>query len=129
MKSFGVDGVLNFTAVARGKFTDLSPTLNVVTPFYKNIMITGMTGYGSGGKGPLGTTRKMGRRHGQALWEFHGVPQPGEPGHETWVGNTWTDRDGAYSWGIQSVDLETGTVFRTAQHRAFRLLRWRPAWQ
>ncbi len=27
LKSFGMDGVLNFAAVARGKFTDLSPTL------------------------------------------------------------------------------------------------------
>ncbi len=79
--------------------------------FYKNIMITGMAAYGSGGKGPLGTTRGWDAATGKLLWEFHGVPQPGEPGHETWVGNTWMDRDGAYSWGIQSIDMETGTVF------------------
>lgn len=111
LKSFGKDGVLNFAAVARGKFTDLSPTLTSSPVFYKNIMITGMTGYGSGGKGPLGTTRGWDAATGKLLWEFHGVPQPGEPGHETWVGNTWMDRDGAYSWGLQSIDMETGTVF------------------
>lgn len=44
LKSFGQDGVLNFGAVARGKFTDLSPTLTSSPVFYKNIMITGMTG-------------------------------------------------------------------------------------
>jgi quinoprotein glucose dehydrogenase len=111
LQSFGKDGVLNFGAVARGKFTDLTPTVSSSPLFYKNIMITGMTAYGTGGRGPLGTTRGWDAATGKLLWEFHGVPQPGEPGHETWVGNSWMDRDGAYSWGLQSVDMETGTVF------------------
>ncbi|MGC2403498.1 MAG: PQQ-binding-like beta-propeller repeat protein, partial [Acidobacteriaceae bacterium] len=93
LQSFGKDGVLNFAAVARGKFTDLTPTLSSSPVFYKNIMITGMTGYGSGGKGPLGTTRGWDAATGKLLWEFHGVPQPGEPGHEGWAGNSWMDRD------------------------------------
>ena len=102
---------MDLAAVARGKFTDLSPIMSSSPLFYKNIMITGMAVYGSGGKGPLGTTRGWDAATGKLRWEFHGVPQPGEPGHDTWVGDTWMDRDGAYSWGSQSVDMETGTVF------------------
>lgn len=111
VNSFGKDGILDFASVARGKFTALTPTLSSSPVFYKNIMITGMAAYGSGGKGPLGTTRGWDAATGKLLWEFHGIPQLGEPGHETWVGNGWMDRDGAYSWGSQSIDTETGTVF------------------
>jgi alcohol dehydrogenase (cytochrome c) len=27
--------------------------------------------------------------HGKLLWKFHTVPRPGEPGHETWAGDSW----------------------------------------
>ncbi|HUL64253.1 MAG TPA: PQQ-dependent dehydrogenase, methanol/ethanol family [Burkholderiaceae bacterium] len=39
---------------------------------------------------------------GRLLWKFHAVPEPGEPGHETWGGDSWktggapTPTTGAY---------------------------------
>lgn len=111
LKSFGKDGVLDFAAIARGKWKKLTPTLLSPPVFYKDVLITGMAAYGRDGKGPLGTVRGWNARTGKLLWEFHGVPQPGEPNHESWSGDSWVDRDGAYSWGLQSVDPETGTVF------------------
>jgi alcohol dehydrogenase (cytochrome c) len=34
---------------------------------------------------------------GRELWRFHTVPGPGEPGHETWAGESWVLRPGTQS--------------------------------
>jgi quinoprotein glucose dehydrogenase len=113
-KAFGRNGVLDFGAVARRNAPDSTPTLLSPPLFYKNIMVTGMSGYGRGGKGgsgPTGATRGWDARTGRLLWEFRGIPQPGDAKHDTWEADSWAGRGGAYSWGLQSLDAETGTVF------------------
>jgi quinoprotein glucose dehydrogenase len=50
-------------------------------------------------------------RTGKLAWVFHTVPRPGEPGHETWEGDSWRDRMGANVWSAMSVDEERGLVF------------------
>jgi len=48
------------------------------------------------------------------LWEFHSVPRPGEPGHETWEGESWKDRSGTNMWGFQmTVDEQRGLAYMT----------------
>ena len=48
---------------------------------------------------------------GKLAWTFHTIPQPGEPGHETWQGDDWKNRTGANVWSVMSVDTERGMVF------------------
>ena len=36
-------------------------------------------------------------RTGKEAWRFHTIPQPGEPGHETWAGDSWK-HGGAAIW-------------------------------
>ena len=51
-------------------------------------------------------------RTGAKLWDFHSVPQPGEPGHETWLNDGWKNRSGVNVWGwYLTLDEKTGTVY------------------
>jgi quinoprotein glucose dehydrogenase len=62
--------------------------------------------------GPPGNTRAYDARTGAKLWEFHSVPQPGEPGHESWEGDSWKDRSGVNNWGFSlTVDAARGILY------------------
>lgn len=50
-------------------------------------------------------------RTGEMAWIFHTIPQPGEPGYETWPPDAWKYTGGANNWGGMSLDERRGTVF------------------
>lgn len=47
---------------------------------------------------------------GKEVWRFNTVPGPGEPGNETWSGNSWQS-GGAPIWVTGSYDPETNLTF------------------
>ncbi|HLK46625.1 MAG TPA: PQQ-dependent dehydrogenase, methanol/ethanol family [Bryobacteraceae bacterium] len=47
---------------------------------------------------------------GKEAWRFYTVPGPGEPGHETWSGDSWM-HGGAPVWVTGSYDAETNLTF------------------
>jgi alcohol dehydrogenase (cytochrome c) len=47
---------------------------------------------------------------GKEVWRFNTVPGPGEPGHETWEGDSWI-HGGAPIWATGSYDPETNLTF------------------
>ena len=47
---------------------------------------------------------------GKRAWRFHTVPGPGEPGHETWQGDSWKT-GGAPAWITGSYDPELNLLF------------------
>jgi len=47
---------------------------------------------------------------GKPLWKFHTVPGPGEPGHETWGGDSWKT-GGAPTWVTGAYDPGRNLVF------------------
>jgi alcohol dehydrogenase (cytochrome c) len=47
---------------------------------------------------------------GKEVWRFYTVPGPGEPGHETWSGDSWM-HGGAPVWATGSYDPETNLTF------------------
>jgi alcohol dehydrogenase (cytochrome c) len=47
---------------------------------------------------------------GKELWRFYTVPGPGEPGNETWSGDSWM-HGGAPVWETGSYDPETDLTF------------------
>ncbi len=79
---------------------------------YGNTVVTGAR-LGAAGKavGPSGKVRAFDVISGRQVWEFHTVPLPGEPGNETWKGDSWKDRSGANAWSIISTDVERGWFF------------------
>jgi alcohol dehydrogenase (cytochrome c) len=49
---------------------------------------------------------------GERKWRFYTVPAPGEPGHETWEGDSWKI-GGAPAWITGTFDPVTNTTFWT----------------
>ncbi len=47
---------------------------------------------------------------GERLWRFHTVPGPGEPGHETWGGDSWKTGGGA-TWLTGAYDPELDLLY------------------
>jgi quinoprotein glucose dehydrogenase len=58
-----------------------------------------------------GHVRGYDAKTGEMLWIFHVVPQPGEPGHETWENDSWKYTGNISSWPPLSADSERGLVF------------------
>src|SRR5690606_1410890 len=75
------------------------------------------------GEGPApvapGHVRAFDVRTGEQRWIFHTIPQPGEPGHETWPPDAWKEAGGANAWAGVSVDAGRGLVFVPTGSAAF----------
>ncbi|MYE34173.1 MAG: PQQ-binding-like beta-propeller repeat protein [Gemmatimonadales bacterium] len=60
---------------------------------------------------PPGHVRGFDARTGEQLWTFHTIPQPGDPGHETWEDESWDYTGNAAVWTPFTADLERGYVY------------------
>jgi quinoprotein glucose dehydrogenase len=58
-----------------------------------------------------GHVRAFDVRTGRVRWTFHTIPQPGEPGDETWPAGAHASAGGANSWAGMSVDTARGIVY------------------
>jgi alcohol dehydrogenase (cytochrome c) len=47
---------------------------------------------------------------GEEVWRFHTIPAPGEPGNDTWSGDSWRE-GGAAVWNAGAYDPETNLVY------------------
>jgi alcohol dehydrogenase (cytochrome c) len=47
---------------------------------------------------------------GERLWRWHAIPRPGEPGNETWAGDSWKTAGGD-TWLTGSFDPELNLVY------------------
>jgi alcohol dehydrogenase (cytochrome c) len=47
---------------------------------------------------------------GKEVWRFHNVPEPGEPGNNTWAGDSWK-HGGASVWTTGSYDPESNLTY------------------
>ena len=47
---------------------------------------------------------------GEKRWRFNTIPGPGEPGHDSWGGDSW-ETGGAAAWGLGSYDPELGLIY------------------
>jgi alcohol dehydrogenase (cytochrome c) len=75
----------------------------------KNLVIVGVSG---GEYGIRGFIDAYDANTGARKWRFYTVPGPGEPGHETWEGDSWKI-GGAPAWITGSYDPATNTTFWT----------------
>ena len=58
-----------------------------------------------------GFVRAFDARTGKQLWRFHTIPRPGEPGAETWEGDSLEYTGNTGVWAPMSVDEELGHVY------------------
>ncbi|MEW5056462.1 MAG: PQQ-dependent dehydrogenase, methanol/ethanol family [Cycloclasticus sp.] len=71
------------------------------------VLITGMSG------GEFGVRAFIDGRDpktGELLWRFYTIPEPGEPGGDTWEGDDWK-RGGGPTWLIGSYDKDLDLVY------------------
>ena len=65
----------------------------------------------AGGDGPIrGFLAAFDAKTGKEVWRFYTIPGPGEPGNETWSGESWKI-GGAGIWTTGSYDAETNLTF------------------
>jgi alcohol dehydrogenase (cytochrome c) len=73
----------------------------------KDKVIVGTAG---GDMGIRGIVAAFDAKTGKEVWRFHTIPGPGEPGHESWSGNSWMT-GGAGVWNAGAYDPETNLTF------------------
>ena len=95
----------------QGGETDMGVPYNSVPLVYGDIVVVGAN-TPRGAPGGVGNARAFSARTGDKVWEFSSVPQPGEPGHDTWEGDSWRDRLGVNAWPFYfSMDEERGLLY------------------
>jgi PQQ-dependent dehydrogenase (methanol/ethanol family) len=72
----------------------------------KNLVVTG---YGGGEYGARGSIIAVDANSGKEKWRTWTIPGPGEPGNETWKGDSWQHGGGA-AWLVGSYDPKTNTI-------------------
>ena len=73
----------------------------------KNLVVLGVSG---GEYGVRGFIDAYDADTGERKWRFYTVPGPGEPGHETWEGDSWKV-GGAPAWNTGTYDAVTNQIF------------------
>jgi PQQ-dependent dehydrogenase (methanol/ethanol family) len=73
----------------------------------KNLVITG---FGGGEYGVRGYISALDQDSGREVWRLWTVPGPGEPGNDTWKGDSWKF-GGAVAWHIGSYDPALNLVY------------------
>ena len=117
--SFGTNGAIDLKQDLGRDVTGLS--LQSTTPgiIFGDRLIMGMRlGEGPAPAAP-GHIRAFDVRTGRMVWRFHTIPQPGEPGYETWPPNAYTHIGGANVWSGFAVDEKRGLVFCPTGSAAF----------
>jgi glucose dehydrogenase len=107
-------GDAGYVDLKTGVLGDVDGPINMLSPpaIYRNIIITGGgNGEGSPSFGLYGDIRGWDAYTGKLLWSFHTVPRAGEPGVDTWEGESWKNRSGTNAWSFMTVDVERGLVF------------------
>ena len=69
-----------------------------------------LEGVSNGDWGGNGNISAFDPKDGHVIWRWDTVPGPGQPGHDTWSGDSWK-RGGASAWGGATIDLATHTLY------------------
>lgn len=112
VNSFGNGGMRDMkTPEVMGRFPDAPLGFSAPPAIIGDVIVTGSRVQESPAQGPAGDVRGWDARSGKLLWTFHTVPRPGEPGHETWEGDSWRDRTGVNVWNVPIGDAARGIVY------------------
>ncbi len=69
-----------------------------------------ITGFGGGEYGVRGYISAYDAATGKRLWQTYTIPGPGEPGHESWNGDSWK-HGGAAAWLVGSYDPKLNLIY------------------
>lgn len=74
---------------------------------YKGKLLLGVS---NGDWGGIGNISAFDPEDGSRVWKWETIPKPGEPGHDTWEGDSWKTGCGAI-WSGVAIDPETDTLY------------------
>jgi alcohol dehydrogenase (cytochrome c) len=74
---------------------------------YRNAVVIGVAGGDFGGNGSV---QAFDATSGRKLWQWDTIPAAGEPGHNSWPGDSWL-HGGAGLWGGLTIDPSTSTLY------------------
>ncbi len=111
IESFGDHGRVDLAEGLGRDVQGLAIQANTPGVIYRNLIILSTrVGEGPGPAAP-GHIRAYDVRTGKMMWRFNTIPQPGEPGYETWPADAWQRTGGVNVWAGMTVDEERGLVF------------------
>jgi quinoprotein glucose dehydrogenase len=117
--SFGKEGTVNLKEGLGRDTTSLSLQANTPGIVFGDLLIMGMRlGEGPAPAAP-GHIRAYDIPTGKLVWRFNTIPQPGEPGYETWPPNAYQYIGGANVWAGFALDEKRGIVFCPTGSAAF----------
>lgn len=109
---FGANGIVDMKTPAVMNGIPYAPYGMSSPPvIYRNLVITGSRVQEMPTHGAAGDVRAWDARTGKLVWTFHSIPQVGEPGHDTWQGDSWKGRSGVNAWTFLVVDQKRGMVY------------------
>ena len=116
MPGFGENGVVDLMQGVRGEVNDKSSIGNSSpATIVGNTIVVGpahAVAMRPPSKANLkGDVRGYDVRTGRHLWTFHTIPEPGEPGYETWLNDSAQYTGNAGVWGPMAADEELGLVY------------------
>jgi PQQ-dependent dehydrogenase (methanol/ethanol family) len=74
---------------------------------YKNLVVTGIAG---GEYGIRGFVQAYDQTTGKSVWKTYTIPGTGEPGNDTWKGDSWKTGAGS-TWYVGSYDAQRNLVY------------------
>jgi alcohol dehydrogenase (cytochrome c) len=77
-------------------------------PYKSKILI----GESNGDWGSIGNVSAFDPKTGDRVWRWQSIPKPGEPGNETWSGDSWK-RGGGAVWNGMAIDPDNDTLYLT----------------
>jgi quinoprotein glucose dehydrogenase len=111
IEGFGKKGKVDLREGLGVEGNDLFVTATSASTVYKDLILVG-TRVSEGTDAAPGHIRAFNVRTGKQEWIFHTIPQPGEPGYETWEDkNAWKSTGGANNWMGMIVDHKTGIAY------------------
>lgn len=108
--SFGDNGAIDLRKDLGNNYEKNTVALTSPGVIYKDMIIVGFRTSEMKPAAP-GWIRAYDVRTGKLRWVFHTIPQPGEPGYETWPKDAWKAAGAANNWAGMVVDSEKGIVF------------------
>jgi quinoprotein glucose dehydrogenase len=117
LASFGDGGIVDLKAnIDQDIDLDTAPIGASSPPIVVNGVVIVGSAFPAGGapptkEMPVGNVTGYDAVSGERLWVFHTIPQPGEPGHETWLEDSWSYTGNVGVWAPMSADPALGYVY------------------
>jgi len=116
--SFGADGRIDLREGLDQPAERLSVSASTPGVVFDDLLIMGST-VPETLPGSPGHIRAFDVNTGKLRWIFHTIPQPGEPGYDTWPKDAYKISGGANAWAGVTLDASNGVVFAATGSASF----------